>query len=237
MRNLMRELEENSRQKEILPYSKRRNEMLLKVCPSLRDKVLKALLGFRTILGNDLNDFQKVSLIYQMICTVGTYDYSLRKSLSYSFLGALKGLAVCAGYADLFVLLVGELTQSYIPYRVSGYIASDIKLVGEKDQGHAWVILQEKKGGRAWMFDPTWDLGRCTEYKYFCKTAKEIGPRVWAVKYLPACTEKFDKEMYTNKKKLALLVAYYKSMPQRFESGDFAIRQNSKEILPVLKNN
>lgn len=228
MRDLLRELEENARQKEILPYEKRRNEMLLKVCPSLRDKVLKALLGFHTILGNDLNDFQKVSLIYQMICTVGTYDYSLRKSLSHSFLGALKGLAVCAGYADLFVLLVGELTQSYIPYRVSGYIASDIKLVSEKDQGHAWVIIQDKKSGYAWQFDPTWDLGK-RQYGYFFKADREMSGRIWATKYLPACTETFRGRIYTNRKKLDFLVEYYRSMPDRFASGDFSVCEISKK--------
>ena len=227
----MYELESISRLKEIIPYRKRRDEMLRKLCPALQEKALKAIAGFRTILGDDLDDFQKVSLIYQMICTVGTYDYGVRKkSLSYSFLGALKGFAVCAGYADLFTLLVGELTKSYTPYRISGYTKKDIKMVEENDQGHAWVILQEKKSGRAWMFDPTWDLGH-TKYSYFFKTAKEIGPRVWAAKYLPACTEKFDGEIYTNEEKLALLVDYYKSMHQRFESGNFDICPNSKKRL------
>lgn len=223
MRNLMRELEENSRQKEILPYAKRRNEMLLKLCPSLRGKVLKALLGFRVILGNDLDDFQKLCLLYQMICAGGTYDYGDRKkSLSYSYLGALKGLAVCSGFADLFVLLVGELTENYIPYRISGYIADDIKSVATNDTGHAWVIIKDKINNKAWHFDPTWDLGK-KQFGYFAKADTEVKDRIWATKYLPACTEKLPGRIYTDKARLTRLVDYYKSMSQRFESGDFMI--------------
>ena len=223
MRNLMRELEENSRQKEILPYVKRRNEMLLKLCPSLRGKVLKALLGFRAILGTDLDDFQKLCLLYQMICAGGIYDYGDRKkSLSYSYLGALKGLAVCAGFADLFVLLVGELTENYIPYRISGYIADNIKSVATNDTGHAWVIIKDKISNKAWHFDPTWDLGK-KQYRYFAKTDNEMKGRIWATKYLPVCTEKLPEKIYTNTARLSHLVDYYKSMPQRFESGDFTI--------------
>lgn len=223
MRNLMHELEENSRQKEILPYGKRRNEMLQKACPSLRGKVLQALLGFRTILGNDLTDYQKLCLLYQMLCEGGIYDYGDRKkSLSYSYLGALKGLAVCSGFADLFVLLVGELTENYIPYRISGYIADNIKSVATNDTGHAWVIIKDKISNKAWHFDPTWDLGK-KQYRYFAKTDNEMKGRIWATKYLPVCTEKLPEKIYTNTARLSHLVDYYKSMPQRFESGDFTI--------------
>lgn len=230
MRNLMRELEENSRQKEILPYSKRRNEMLLKVCPSLRGKVLKALLGFRTILGNDLTDYQKLCLLYQMLCEGGTYDYGDRKkSLSYSYLGALKGLAVCSGFADLFTLLVGECTDSYDPYRISGYIAEDLELVEANDTGHAWIIIKDKTSNKAWHFDPTWDLGK-KQYRYFAKTDNEMKGRIWATKYLPVCAEKLSGRIYSNKARLTRLVDYYKSMPQRFESGDFTTNEK-EEIL------
>ena len=219
----MYELESSSRLREIVPYRKRRGEKLRKLCPALREKVLKALAGFRTILGDDLDDFQKLCLLYQMICEGGTYDHGIRKkSLSYSFLGALKGLAVCAGFADLFVLLVGELTENYTPYRISGYIADDIKLVKENDRGHAWVIIQDKKSGRAWQFDPTWDLGK-KQFGYCFKTDKEMRGRIWATKVLPACTEKFSGKIFTNKEKLVRLVDYYKSMPQRFENGDFSV--------------
>lgn len=223
MRNLMYEMESSSRLREIVPYRKRRDEMLRKLCPALREKVLKALAGFRTILGDDLDDFQKLCLLYQMICEGGTYDHgSRKKSLSYSYLGALKGLAVCAGFADLLVLLVGELTENYTPYRISGYIAEDIKLVKENDQGHAWVIIQDKKSGSAWQFDPTWDLGK-TQFRYCFKTDKEMRSRIWATKVLPACTETFNGKFFTNKEKFVRLVDYYKSMPQRFESGDFSV--------------
>lgn len=219
----MRELEEKSRQKEILPYSKRRNEMLLKACPSLRGKVLKALLGFRTILGNDLTDYQKLCLLYQMLCEGGTYDYGDRKkSLSYSYLGALKGLAVCSGFADLFTLLVGDFTDSYVPYRISGYIADDIKSVAANDTGHAWVIIQDKNSKQAWHFDPTWDLGK-KQFRHFAKTDNEMNGRIWATNYLPACTDKSQKRIFTDKERLTRLLEYYKSMPQRFESGDFTI--------------
>ena len=151
------------------------------------------------------------------------YDHGIRKkSLSYSFLGELKGLAVCAGFADLFVLLVGELTENYTPYRISGYIADDIKLVKENDRGHAWVIIQDKKSGRAWQFDPTWDLGK-KQFGYCFKTDKEMRGRIWATKVLPACTETFNGKIFMNKEKFVRLVDYYKSMPQRLESGDFSV--------------
>ena len=229
MRNLMYELESVSRLKEMVPYRKRRDEMLRKLCPALQEKVLKAIAGFRTILGENLDDFQKLCLLYQMICEGGKYDYGDRKkSLSYSYLGALKGLAVCAGYADLFVLLVGDLTENYVPYRISGYIAKDISLVKENDQGHAWVIIQDKKSGYAWQFDPTWDLGK-RQYGYFFKTDREMSGRIWATKYLPACTETFRGRIYTNREKLDLLVEYYRSMPDRFASGDFSVCEISKK--------
>lgn len=224
MRNLMRELEENSQQKEILPYGTRRNEMLLKACPSLRGKILKALLGLRTILGNDLTDYQKLCLLYQMLCEGGAYDYGDRKnSLKHSYLGALKGLAVCSGFADLFTLLVGEFTDSYVPYRISGYIADDIQSVKPNDTGHAWVIVEDKTSNKAWHFDPTWDLGK-KQYRYFAKTDNEMKGRIWATKYLPACTEILPERIYTDKARLTRLVDYYKSIPQRFVSGDFTIK-------------
>ena len=223
MRNMMRKLEEISQLKGKTPYRTRREEMLSKLCPSLREKVLKALAGFRIILGNDLDDFQKISLLYQMICAGGSYDHGIRKrSLSHSFLGALQGLAVCAGFADLFVLLVGDLTEQFTPYRISGYIAKNIESIKENDRGHAWVIIQDKFSKKAWQFDPTWDLGK-TKFHYFFKTDNEMKDRIWATKFVPACTEKAHKVMFRDREKFTRLLNYYKSMPQRFISGDFSV--------------
>ena len=151
------------------------------------------------------------------------YDSGVRtKSLSHSYLGALKGLAVCEGYTELFFLLVCSLTDGYTPYRATGYIAEDISAVPEKGPGHSWLILRENASKQTWHCDPTWDLGS-TQPRYFMKTDREMSGRIWATKYMPPCKEKFSRKIYTHKETLARLVAYYKSMPQRFESGDFTV--------------
>ena len=119
------------------------------------------------------------------------------------------------------MLLVGEFTETYMPYAIGGYVAQDIGSVNSFTDGHAWVVIRDNNGN-AWHFDPTWDLGK-KEYRYFFKTDADMSGRIWATKYVPACKVKFSRKMYKNKNKLAELLAYYKSMPQRFESGDFSV--------------
>ena len=222
MKYLMLKLETEARRELETPCRTRQKDLLREISPTLCDKVLKAFAGFRTILG-DLDDYQKLCLLYQMLCAGGAYDSGVRtKSLSHSYLGALKGLAVCEGYTELFFLLVCSLTDGYTPYRATGYIAEDISAVPEKDPGHSWLILRENASKQTWHCDPTWDLGR-TQPRYFMKTDREMSGRIWATKYMPPCKEKFSRKIYIHKETLARLVAYYKSMPQRFESGDFTV--------------
>jgi len=91
------------------------------------------------------DDYTKIKLIYEYVCTHYTYDNTLSKFTAYD--GLTTGSMVCQGYA----LLVEQLMwDAGIPCRaITGVSAS---------QNHAWNIV--RLNGQWYYLDATWDASQ-----------------------------------------------------------------------------
>jgi len=106
----------------------------------------------------DEDDFTKIKLVYEYVCTHFTYDDTLKKFTAYD--GLTTGSMVCQGYALLTEKL---LWDAGIPSRVVTGVSAD--------QNHAWNIA--KLNGKWYFLDTTWDAaqtkGGVMNWDYFLK--------------------------------------------------------------------
>ena len=121
----------------------------------LRTKVASVV---RSLNLTGKTDYEKVRLIYQWICNHVTYDYAhlydeadQMKYTAYN--AAIKGTAVCSGYAQLF-------------YRMA--LSAGLEARIQINDSHAWNLV--KLGGQYYYCDTTWDSGLPeSQYQYFLK--------------------------------------------------------------------
>ncbi|MCI5512276.1 MAG: S-layer homology domain-containing protein [Eubacterium sp.] len=104
------------------------------------------------------NDYEKISSIYEYICTNVTYDHENLNDDDYklkftAYAALINKTAVCQGYATLL-------------YRLSLETGIDARLIAGKGNGenHGWNIA--RLGNYYYNLDSTWDAGK-TEYDYF----------------------------------------------------------------------
>lgn len=196
-------------------YAERKHIIKKSVTCDLWRKSGFALRGFRKIL-EPYKDFERLSLLYAMIAAECTYDRTLKRHFTRSYIGALRDrCAVCAAYAELFMLLVGELTSYKNIYYVIG------KTHPNNDSYHAWNIIE--MDGRSFHIDLTWDLQKPFP-RYFLKSDQEMKPRVWDKHLFPSCTKKFDGSIYQNDEALETLRKYFRKLESSYNTtGDFTV--------------
>lgn len=169
------------------------NTMIYQVCPRYQ-AIIKGFLKEVEQILESFSEFERVSLIYQMIAAEVTYDRSLKKSLSHSFLGPVKeGTGVCEGISELFFLIVNSVTTCKV-YLVCGTTT--------EDSLHQWNLLKFTKGdlaGKVFHADVTWDLGKKTP-EWFLRD--DNIRRTWNRKCYPAAPESFKGQIYRNESKL-----------------------------------
>lgn len=172
------------------------NAMIYQVCPRYQ-AIIRAFLKEVNQLLQGFSEFERVSLIYQMIADEVTYDESKKRSLSHTFLGALKdGVGVCEGISELFFLLCNSCTTC------KAYLICGTTEEWGEDSLHQWNVLKFSEGdlaGKLYHSDVTWDLGK-EQPNWFLRDDK-IG-RTWNRKCYPAATEPFEGRIYRNDRKL-----------------------------------
>lgn len=106
------------------------------------------------------SNYEKVSAIYDYVCSNVKYDYANLNDASYKlkysgYAALINKTSVCQGYA---VLMYRLLLENGIDCRI---------VAGESyGEEHSWNIV--KLGDRYYNVDATWDAGYLT-YKYFLK--------------------------------------------------------------------
>lgn len=174
-----------------------------------------ALRGFRKIL-EPHSDFEKLSLLYQMVAAECIYDTSLKRYFTRNFIGGLRDrIAVCAAYAELLMFLVAELTNYKKIYYVVG------KTNPKSESYHAWNIIEI--GEEAFHMDITWDLQK-KQFQYFLKSDIEMRSRLWDKDRFPMCTKKFSGSIYRNDETLDRMKRYFRKLESSFKTtGDFTV--------------
>lgn len=119
------------------------------------DKAVNALLAKLDVAG--LNDYAKISAIYDYICANVDYDYYHKNSSGYTlkytaYAALMNGTAVCQGYATLL-------------YRLALELGVDCRVIPgtAKGEEHRWNIALVN--GSYYNLDSTWDAG---ESEYAC---------------------------------------------------------------------
>lgn len=196
-------------------YAARRHIIENRVTCDLWRKSGFALRGFRKIL-EPYKDFEKLSLLYAMIAAECTYDRTLNRHFTRSYIGALRDrCAVCAAYAELLMFLVAELTDYKNIYYVIG------KTKPESESYHAWNIIEMED--HAYHLDLTGDLQK-PQFEYFLKSDQEMKHRVWDKHLFPRCTKKSEKKIYQNDEALEKLRKYFRKLESSFNTtGDFTV--------------
>lgn len=177
------------------------NTMICEVCPRYRDIIRMFLTEMEPIFVG-LSDFQRICLIYQLVTSEVAYDYSLKGSLSYSFLGPFKlGSGVCEGISELFFLLANKLTSS----TCTVYLVCGVTRRGETL--HQWNVVKfsaDELAGKAFHLDPTWDLGRKQDPMWFLLSDDAV-KRMWSRKNYPVANQTFRGAIYRNESKMSEL--------------------------------
>ena len=108
----------------------------------------------------DKSNYEKVTGVYDYICSHVTYDYDHLDDESYklkytAYAALINGTAVCQGYSVLL-------------YRLLEALGVDGRIISGTGNGgpHAWNIA--KIAENYYNLDSTWDAGRTT-YNYFLK--------------------------------------------------------------------
>lgn len=115
-------------------------------------------------LKSDLTDYQKVSAIYNYICSNVTYDYEHKEDDSYAlkqtaYAAVVNKTAVCQGYATLF-------------YRLALEAGVDCRYItGFAGEYHAWNLV--KLDGQYYYTDVTWD-SEAYQFQYFLKSISDF---------------------------------------------------------------
>ena len=196
-------------------YAERKHFVEKSVTCDLWRKSGFALRGFQKIL-EPFSDFEKLSLLYAMIASECTYDNTIKRHFTRSYIGALRDrCAVCAAFAELLMLLIAEVTNYKNIYYVVG------KTNPKSESYHAWNIIE--MDGQSFHLDLTWDLQK-SRPKYFLKSDQEMKPRVWDKHLFPSCTKKFNGTIYQNDKALEKLRRYFRKLESSFKTtGDFTV--------------
>lgn len=109
------------------------------------------------------DDFTKIKLLYEYICTHYTYDDTLTKFSAYD--GLTTGSMVCQGYA---LLTYRVMWNAGIPCRIVTGVSSM--------QNHAWNIV--RLNGRWYNLDTTWDaaseIGGVMNWDFFLKNQADF---------------------------------------------------------------
>ena len=142
------------------------------------DAEIERLVQLLDLNGNQ-TDYQKVTAIYNYICSNVRYDYEHKESENYplmftAYAAAVHKTSVCQGYATLFYRLALEAGVD------SRYIT------GFAGENHAWNIV--KLDGQYYYLDATWDEGMF-QYGYFLKSALDFWDHEPDERYL---TEEFQ---------------------------------------------
>ena len=125
------------------------------------------------------DDYTKVKLLYEYVCTHFVYDDTLTKFSAYD--GLTTGSMVCQGYA----LLTYELMwNAGIPCRI---------VTGtSRQQNHAWNIVE--LDGRWYNLDTTWDaaqeIGGIMSWDYFLRSEEEFGGHT---RFTPYTTDAYQQ--------------------------------------------
>lgn len=129
-------------------------------------------------------DYEKVSAVYDYICTNVVYDYAglaaQESKLIYTAYAALmNGTSVCQGYANLF-------------YRLALELGVDARLIAGTGNGgdHGWNIV--KLNGKYYNLDATWDAPYAKaglDYAFFLLCDENFEDHVRDAEYL---TEAFQ---------------------------------------------
>ena len=125
------------------------------------------------------DDYTKVKLLYEYICTHYTYDETLTKFSAYD--GLTTGSMVCQGYA---LLTYKVMWNAGIPCRIVTGVSSG--------QNHAWNIV--KLDGKWYNLDTTWDaaaeIGGVMRWDYFLKNTEDFAGHF---RFEPYETAKYHK--------------------------------------------
>ncbi len=117
------------------------------------DRAVSNLLNTLNLKGSD---YEKVTAIYDYICSNISYDYTSSGTLKHTAYAALiNKKSVCQGYAVLF-------------YRLALESKIDARLIAGLGNGgaHGWNIV--KIGNRYYNLDATWDAGHSSRnYNYY----------------------------------------------------------------------
>ena len=109
------------------------------------------------------DDYTKVKLLYEYICTHYTYDNTLTKFSAYD--GLTTGSMVCQGYA---LLTYKVMWSAGIPCRIITGVS--------QQENHAWNIV--KLNGVWYDLDTTWDaadeIGGVMRWDYFLKSEDDF---------------------------------------------------------------
>ncbi len=112
------------------------------------------------------DDYAKVKLIYDYICTHVTYDHEHLNDQDYklqytAYAAMIQNTAVCQGYATLL-------------YRMLKTAGIDTRIItGTGNSGaHAWNII--RLGEKYYQVDATWDSSWNSSYRYFLKGTSDF---------------------------------------------------------------
>ncbi len=192
------------------------------------ERALNTLLDYINSLPSDTPKETKLYVIYRILASNIRYTRKSHDNESFSYLGALRGRAVCIGIAELFSILckaAGIEAKTVIGY------AYNVGCEKETDgENHAWnmVRLTDIYGQERWYHvDVTWDLDEV--YKAFTskpdygrfylkddKYMREHG-HFWLRDRYPECNSKtpaiHNHRTSTVKQKLALSCSMFKRLP------------------------
>lgn len=118
-------------------------------------------------LKNDMSDYEKITTIYDYICSNITYDYDHRDDLAYglqwtAYAAVVNKTAVCQGYATLLYRLALEAGMDC---RI--ITGMSINPEGQPER-HAWNMV--KVDNLYYYLDSTWDA-ETYAYNFFLKSA------------------------------------------------------------------
>ena len=202
--------------------AKERLDQMVGALPSqfMRTKCSQALKEFRSLFTDEMKDFERFCMIYQLM----TEQIQYKKScLSHNWESVLKNRSgVCMGISELFTVLVGTATD-YDVRTVIGYAASTLEAANE-ETSHAWNTISLNNGSETYHVDVTWDLGKDpSDYEYFLLTDAQVN-RVWESRlYPPVATKKFTDDVYVNDEFLQRLCLFYRELEERFAAGMYKL--------------
>ena len=136
------------------------------------------------------DDYTKIKLLYEYICTHYTYDDTLTKFSAYD--GLTTGSMVCQGYA---LLTYKVMWSAGIPSRIVTGVS--------QQENHAWNIV--KLNGVWYNLDTTWDaadeIGGVMHWNYFLKSEADFTGHT---RFNPYITDNYNRAHPMAKKSMEL---------------------------------